>query len=187
MNNHRSQAPVRGPFCIGMLAVCLFLTVWGWTASASPVSAAAPAPGRAKVNDTPPPGLQEEGVYVVISKKTNRLTVYMNGAPYRTFPVATGRRSWLTPAGTFHIITKIKKPWYIRKQIPGGDPANPLGSRWMGLSVPGTGGYTYGIHGTNRPYSIGHSASSGCIRMHNRDIEWLYRHLPLGTVVIVKE
>ncbi|MFN0220268.1 L,D-transpeptidase [Paenibacillus sp. KR2-11] len=148
--------------------------------------AAPPVPPSAASPGAPPAGLEEEGVYVVIDKKANRLILYSNGAVYRVFPVATGRRVWLTPTGTFHIVTKIKKPWYVRKKIPGGDPANPLGSRWMGLNVPGTGGYTYGIHGTNRPYSIGSSASSGCIRMHNRDVEWLYRHLPLGTVVIVK-
>ncbi|WP_281888363.1 L,D-transpeptidase [Paenibacillus sp. YYML68] len=131
--------------------------------------------------------LQEEGVYMTVEKKKNRLTVFHNGRVVRTFPVATGRRVELTPTGTFRIVTKIVKPWYVRKKIRGGDPANPLGSRWLGLSVPGTGGYTYGIHGTNRPYSIGTSASSGCIRMLNRDVEWLYRHIPLGTVVFIKE
>ncbi|SDC68055.1 L,D-transpeptidase catalytic domain [Paenibacillus sp. UNCCL117] len=132
-------------------------------------------------------GLQEEGVYLIIEKKTNRLSVVHNGRIIRTMPVATGRRKGLTPTGTFRIVTKIVKPWYVRKQIPGGDPANPLGTRWMGLNVPGTGGYTYGIHGTNRPYAIGSSVSSGCIRMLNRDVEWLYRHMPLGTVVLIKE
>ncbi|MFC6227433.1 L,D-transpeptidase [Paenibacillus allorhizosphaerae] len=136
---------------------------------------------------TVPTGLEEEGVYLVINKTSNRLTVFVNGRPMYYFAVATGRTKALTPTGQFNIVTKIVKPWYVRKQVPGGHPRNPLGSRWMGLNVPGTGGYTYGIHGTNRPYSIGSSASSGCIRMHNRDIEWLYRHIPLGTVVIIRE
>lgn len=114
------------------------------------------------------------------------LTVYVNGRANYRFSVATGRSNDLTPEGEFHIVTKIVKPWYMRKQIPGGHPRNPLGTRWLGINVPGTGGYTYGIHGTNRPYSIGSHASSGCVRMHNRDIEWLYRHIPLGTKVIIK-
>lgn len=138
---------------------------------------------------SPPPleALQEEGVYIEINKRSNSLIVYVNGRAYYYFPVATGRRKELTPIGEFQIVTKIVKPFYVRKQIAGGHPTNPLGSRWLGLSVPGTGGYTYGIHGTNRPYSIGSHASSGCVRMHNRDIEWLYRHIPLGTKVIIKE
>lgn len=134
-----------------------------------------------------PDELQEDGVYLLINKKSNTLSVYVNGRANFTFSVATGRRKELTPTGQFRISTKIVKPFYVKKQITGGSPRNPLGSRWMGLSVPGTGGYTYGIHGTNRPYSIGSSASSGCIRMHNRDIEWLFRHIPLGTIVIIKE
>ncbi|WP_409348090.1 L,D-transpeptidase [Paenibacillus gyeongsangnamensis] len=144
--------------------------------------AAAPQP-----NAFPGGGLEEEGVYILIDKKANRLTLFLNGRPQYSFPVATGRRKELTPVGRFRIVTKIVKPWYVRKQIPGGSPHNPLGTRWMGLDVPGTGGYTYGIHGTNRPYSIGHGASSGCIRMHNKDVEWLFRHVPIGTVVVIKE
>ncbi|UUZ86748.1 L,D-transpeptidase [Paenibacillus sp. P26] len=122
-----------------------------------------------------------------MDKSDNRLTVILNGRAQYSFPVATGRRKELTPVGRFRIVTKIVKPWYIRKQIPGGHRNNPLGTRWMGINVPGTGGYTYGIHGTNRPSSIGHSASSGRVRMYNRDVEWLFRHLPLGTVVIIRE
>ena len=48
-----------------------------------------------------------------------------------------------------------------------------------------TGG-EYAIHGTNRPESIGHFVSAGCIRMHNRDIVELYRLVGVGTPVIVE-
>lgn len=148
---------------------------------------AAANPDTSKLNIINSDGLSEEGVYLIINKTSNRLTVVLNGQAIWFFPVATGRTKHLTPTGRFHIITKVVNPWYVRKRIPGGDRRNPLGSRWMGINVPGTSGYTYGIHGTNRPYSIGSSASSGCIRMHNRDVEWLFRHIPLGTVVIIRE
>ncbi|HXP23377.1 MAG TPA: L,D-transpeptidase, partial [Candidatus Sulfotelmatobacter sp.] len=52
---------------------------------------------------------------------------------------------------------------------------NPLGTRWMGLSVKG-----FGIHGTDRPDSIGHNASHGCIRLRNRDIEDLFARVKVG-------
>lgn len=127
-------------------------------------------------------GSDEEGVYLVIHTKRNRLNVIVNGVPAYSFPVATGRGD-LTPKGDFRIVTKMHKPYYLRKQIAGGHPDNPLGTRWMGLSIGG--GYKYGIHGTNRPWLVGQSVSSGCIRMRNKDVEFLYRHIPLQTRVVI--
>lgn len=158
--------------------ICL-ISMGACFANFVPIAAAPPT--------IPLEALREEGVYIEINKRSNTLLVIVNGRAQYGFPVATGRHRELTPVGEFHIVAKIVNPWYVRKQIPGGSPSNPLGSRWLGLSVPGTWGYTYGIHGTNRPYSIGSHASSGCVRMHNRDVEWLYRHIPLGTQVIIKD
>lgn len=124
----------------------------------------------------------EEEVFITIHKRTNRLTVLLNDMPVYSFAIATGRNE-LTPEGEFRIVTKVYKPYYLPKKIAGGDPGNPLGTRWMGLSIGN--GYKYGIHGTNRPASIGHSVSSGCIRMRNKDIEFLYRHIPLKTRVVI--
>ncbi len=126
----------------------------------------------------------EDDLCLVINKTRNILRVYINNDPVYSFQIATGRGE-LTPVGEFKIANKIVNPWYLRKNIPAGDKRNPLGTRWMGISVPNTGGYRYGIHGTNAPYSIGHSVSSGCIRMRNKDIEWLYRHIGIGTRVII--
>lgn len=158
------------------LMLCLAVSV-----QAAPKSQGNTAPGG------PPEHIAEEGVYIVINKSAHNLTVYTNGVPQYVFAVGTGRRKELTPSGTFKIVTKVYQPWYIRKQIPGGHPTNPLGTRWLGLNIPGTGGYTYGIHGTNRPWSIGGNVSSGCVRMYNKDVEWLYRHIPIGTMVLIKE
>jgi hypothetical protein len=38
----------------------------------------------------------------------------------------------------------------------------------------------FGIHGTDRPDSVGHNASHGCIRLRNRDIEDLFRRVKVG-------
>ncbi len=127
-----------------------------------------------------------EGVYLEIDKTNNILNIYLNGYITYSYPIATGINDYLTPEGNFLIITKVENPWYLPKNIPGGDIRNPLGTRWLGLNVPNTGGYKYGIHGTNNPTSIGHHISQGCIRMFNWDIEWLYRHIPIGTLVIIK-
>lgn len=126
----------------------------------------------------------EDSVSLLIDVSKHRLHVYLNEEIVYSFPIATGKGR-LTPIGEFSIANKIAKPWYVRKNIPGGDRRNPLGTHWLGLDVPGTGGYTYGIHGTNNPASIGYSVSSGCIRMRNRDVEWLYNHIPVGTKVLI--
>jgi lipoprotein-anchoring transpeptidase ErfK/SrfK len=129
---------------------------------------------------------EREGVYLEINKATNTLQVYLNNHVIYTFRVATGKEKESTPLGTFKVVTKVKEPWYLPKDIAGGSPNNPLGTRWIGLNVPNTNGYEYGIHGTKDPSSIGRYVSQGCIRMHNKDVEWLFRHIPKGTLVIIK-
>ncbi|KAA0548529.1 L,D-transpeptidase family protein [Bacillus sp. BGMRC 2118] len=122
---------------------------------------------------------------IIINKKTNKLAFYDNGALVRTFSVATGRENSLTPEGTFEIVNKIKNRPYYTKNIPGGDPANPLGDRWLGLNARGTYGTTYAIHGNNNANSIGKYVSSGCVRMHNEEVRWLFDQVKLYTKVII--
>ena len=171
------------PLALLVTALCLLL-IWNVpSAQADPVQDAArleqmaPTAPRATI-------VGEEELYLAIHKKRHQLQVVMNGQVLYTFPVATGRGD-LTPEGEFRIVTKVHKPYYMRKKIAGGHPDNPLGTRWMGLSIDG--GYKYGIHGTNRPWSIGLTASSGCIRMRNKDVEYLYRHIPLKTRVLITD
>ena len=61
-----------------------------------------------------------------------------------------------------------------------GGPENPLGARALYL-----GSSMYRIHGTNEPWTIGQSVSSGCIRMMNDDVIDLYERVKVGTKVIV--
>lgn len=56
--------------------------------------------------------------------------------------------------------------------IPPGHPQNALGVAAIYLSFDGQESI-YRIHGTNDPKSIGTYASSGCIRMYNKDVEKL--------------
>ena len=122
---------------------------------------------------------------IIINKKTNTLAFYNAGKLVRTFSVATGRSRTLTPEGTFRIVTKIKNRPYYTGHIPGGDPRNPLGDRWMGLEARGTYGTTYGIHGNSNESSIGKYVSSGCVRMHNEEVRWLFDQVQLYTTVII--
>ncbi|MGG2016638.1 L,D-transpeptidase [Bacillus sp. S10(2024)] len=117
---------------------------------------------------------------LLINLATNQLSFFENGNYVRTFPITTGKKITPTPEGTFCIINKYKNKEYHRKKIPGGAPNNPLGTRWMGLNKN-----EYAIHGTNREWSIGRRESNGCIRMYDRDIQWLYDRIPLQTKVII--
>jgi len=64
--------------------------------------------------------------------------------------------------------------------MPGGID-NPLGARALYL-----GSTLYRIHGSNEPETIGTAVSSGCFRMTNDDVIDLYKRVPVGTTVIVK-
>jgi len=122
---------------------------------------------------------------IIINKTTNQLAFYQDGALVDTFPVGTGRETTYTPEGTFTIVNKIKNRPYYTKNIKGGDPNNPLGDRWMGLDARGTRGDTYGIHGNNNENSIGKYVSAGCVRMHNKDIRWLFEQVKVNTPVYI--
>jgi len=123
--------------------------------------------------------------YVIVNKANNKLALIKDEKVVKILPIATGRSNELTPEGTFTIIVKAKDPYYRKKNIPGGDPRNPLGSRWIGFDANGTDGRTFGVHGTNAPSSIGQYISNGCVRMHNKDVEWLYEQVPLNSKIVI--
>jgi len=68
----------------------------------------------------------------------------------------------------------------IPAKMPGG-PANPLGARALYL-----GDTDFRIHGTDKPWSIGHAVSSGCIRMLNDHVTELYDLVQVGAKVVVE-
>jgi len=110
------------------------------------------------------------------------------------FPVGIGRQGLSTPLTSTVIGEKRKDPiWrptqemqarhfaqhgkYLAKEIPAG-PDNPFGKYALRL---GTSEYL--IHGSNKRFGIGMRASSGCIRMYDDDIKWLFDNVALDTKV----
>lgn len=63
--------------------------------------------------------------------------------------------------------------------VPGG-PTNPLGARALYLYLGGRDTFLR-IHGTPQPWSIGTSASSGCVRLVNAHIIELYAAVEAGS------
>lgn len=125
------------------------------------------------------------GEALIINKKFNKMLFVRDGEVVQYYTVATGKTNDLTPEGEFEIVFKAIDPYYIKGNIAGGDPKNPLGKRWMGFNALGTNGSKYGIHGNNNPDSIGKHISNGCIRMRNNEVEELYPQIPIGTKVII--
>jgi hypothetical protein len=111
-----------------------------------------------------PPG--EISLEIDVTKRT--LVIMNDGTPYKQYRIAVGKSETPTPIGEWKVVWKDSH-W-----------GTGFGSRWMGLNVPWG---TFGIHGTNKPWSIGRFASHGCIRMHNRSVEQLFEWVPVGTPV----
>lgn len=104
--------------------------------------------------------LSEERLYLIDSKDNKILKSYI---------IASGKPDTPSPIGSWKVISLGK--W-----------SGGFGSRWIGLNVPWG---KYGIHGTNKPSSIGSEASHGCIRMSNNNIEELYDYIQHGTTVVI--
>jgi lipoprotein-anchoring transpeptidase ErfK/SrfK len=116
---------------------------------------------------------------VVVSIPDRKLAVVEDGRTVKIFPTAVGALKTPSPAGSFEIVQRIPHPtWYGPHVVVPPGKANPLGTRWIGLSLKG-----YGIHGTNNPASIGRRASHGCIRMRNADVEQLFEMVAVGDPV----
>lgn len=123
--------------------------------------------------------------FVIVNKSKNELAFINENKVQTVVSVGTGKTQELTPEGLFTITVKAKEPYFRKENIPGGDPKNPLGSRWIGFDAKDTDGRTYGIHGTNQPASIGKYVSQGCIRTQNEVVSSLYPLIPIGTKVLV--
>lgn len=96
-----------------------------------------------------------------------------------TYKVSNKREwpDWRPPAD---MIAREKKRGHTLPVHMTGGPLNPLGARALYL-----GSTLYRIHGTNAPWTIGQSVSSGCIRMRNEDVIDLYERVTVGTNVVV--
>lgn len=134
----------------------------------------------------------ESGKYpmgsIVIDTSERRLYYSLGNGQALKYKVAVGRPGYQWFGKTF-VEKKKKDPGWsptarMRRRgapryVPPG-PRNPLGIRAIYL-----GWSEYRIHGTNAPSSIGRAASSGCIRMLNKDVSDLFERVHIGAPVYV--
>ncbi|MDD5044050.1 MAG: L,D-transpeptidase family protein [Candidatus Omnitrophica bacterium] len=118
---------------------------------------------------------------VLVYKGQNILILRAGDDIIKTYIVSTGANN-STPVGTFKIVNKLPNPTWFKAGavVPAGSPENILGTRWLGINVPG-----YGIHGTTKPEDLGKQVTQGCVRMANTDVEEIYMLLPSGTEVTI--
>lgn len=141
----------------------------------------------------------KEPTMILVDKWLNVLWYYEEGRLVQTSRVATGiqiegpapsatnqMQNKLTPTGRFTIANKQANPPFYKDGIAGGDPANPLGTRFMGFSVyPGDQGHLWAIHGTaaSEEARIGRWVSNGPIQMKRAELEALFDRVKVGTVL----
>ena len=168
--------------CVGILAGIAALVI---------MVMSGPAPARAReligFRDTTAAGT------IVVRTSERRLYYVVEPGRAIRYPVGVGKagRQWagrtyidgkyLHPAWSPPSTVKHDKP-YLPDYIAGGAANNPMGVAAMTLN-----GGEYAIHGTNKPSSVGHFVSYGCIRMYNEDIVDLYGRVGIGTPVVVTQ
>lgn len=119
--------------------------------------------------------------WILINVPARALRLYENDKCVAMYPVGVGTVNTKTPVGYYKVVEKIVNPTWIDPQdtsvvIPSGED-NPLGYRWIGI------GGNYGIHGTNKPESVGKYVSNGCVRMVETDVEKVFDKVEIGTQV----
>jgi lipoprotein-anchoring transpeptidase ErfK/SrfK len=120
--------------------------------------------------------------FILVSIPDRRLALIDHGVVVKTWEIAVGADETPSPTGDYTIVSRVTDPVYYHEGktvLPG--KANPVGSRWMGLSLKG-----YGIHGTNRQSSVGKAVSHGCFRLKKKDVEELFSLVKIGDVVTIR-
>jgi lipoprotein-anchoring transpeptidase ErfK/SrfK len=116
---------------------------------------------------------------IVVSIPDRKLALIEDDQVVTIYPVAVGAPVSPSPVGTFSIVNRVSNPTYYKPgKVVGPGAANPVGTRWIGLSAKG-----FGIHGTPNPGSIGYAKSHGCIRLRNHDVERLFERVRPGDLV----
>ncbi len=117
-----------------------------------------------------------------------RVLLYRHGEEVvRAWEIGIGKIGHDTPVGEFVVGEKLVDPSWMRvgeQDVPFGDPANPLGTRWIAWNQGGKNS-SFGMHGTWEPEGVGDRVSQGCVRMRNPDVEELFELLPSGSTVRV--
>lgn len=129
----------------------------------------------------------EDGL--VINLPERGVFLFRGGEFEKFYPVAIGQPGrFQTPEGSYRLESRVENPTWLPPEWAGlgeiavaAGPDNPLGDRWMGLSLPGVG-----LHSTTSPTSIGAAASHGCMRMYPDSAHELFDKVTVGMPVRIE-
>jgi lipoprotein-anchoring transpeptidase ErfK/SrfK len=114
--------------------------------------------------------------WLVVYRGSRKFEFYVAGKLVRTGKVAVGRPGMETPLGLFYVQGKFDPTWPILGAYAFETSGYSKLSDWPGGGV-------VGVHGTNTPQLIGQAVSHGCVRLYNRDIQYLRSVVNPGTPV----
>ena len=132
-------------------------------ASACAAATATPSP-RARSPWAPAPA-EAPAARIEVHLAERRLVLY-TPAGAAAFPAAVGRPDAPTPTGRFSVAELIPHP------------GPPMGTRWIRLDPD-----LCSIHGTDEPWLVGDAVTPGCLRLYNKDVEFVFHRVALGTPV----
>ena len=114
--------------------------------------------------------------WLVVYRGSRKFEFYVNGTLRRTGRVAIGRKGMETPLGLFYVQAKFDPTWPVLGAYAFETSGYSKLSDWPGGGV-------VGVHGTNTPDLIGEAVSHGCVRLYNKDIQYLRSVMGVGTPI----
>ncbi|MFY9269972.1 MAG: L,D-transpeptidase [Candidatus Manganitrophaceae bacterium] len=146
-----------------------------------------------------------KGVYAVVDTARNRLWLKNGEKVVYEAIVSTGSgtyladpknpvRKWVfeTPRGEFSVKSKVRNPVWIKPDwafIEEGEPIPADQRERVEAGVLGEYALAFGngyfIHGTLYTRLLGQNVTHGCIRMADRDLEVVYKTLPIGARIYI--
>lgn len=141
-----------------------------------------------------------ENVAIEISLNDQRGLLLVNGAIAMDFPVATGKSTHPTPAGSYHIRAKEKdynsnlygKITDAAGTVVVADADSrvdkvPEGGKFEGATMPYWMRLTDSGVGLHVGYVPGRPASHGCVRLKNDTAKMLFELTKIGTPVVIAQ
>jgi lipoprotein-anchoring transpeptidase ErfK/SrfK len=101
------------------------------------------------------------GVLISVDKRTQQMSVSVDGSQRYRFAVSTGRAGYGTPSGTYHP-ERLETAWFSKEYY----------NSPMPHSIFFHGGFA--IHGSYEINRLGGPASHGCIRLHPANAATLF-------------
>ena len=149
-------------------------------------------------------GLAPRGLFIVIDSGLNILTMRKSGKILQTAVVScgsgdilqepNGKRSWVfdTPRGEFSVNSKLVDPDWIKPdwafieegEAPPKNFNDRVDTGMLGDYALGFGN-GYFIHGTLYTRLLGRNVTHGCIRVGDKDLETVYKAVPIGAKIYI--